>query len=450
MNWTLKHVLDACGGEPRDWDPTRTFQRVCTDSRDVRPGDLYVALRGANFDGNEFAPGALASGAVAAVVDDPGMSGVPALVVAEGRRALGQLGAAWRNQFEPAVIGVAGSNGKTSTKEMLASVLRTRLNTLHSEASFNNEIGVPKTLLKLNSHHEAAVLELGTNHPGELAPLIEMAAPQYGVLTGIGREHLEFFGDLEGVAREEGTLGELLPSSGKLFLYGDGVWAKPIADRSRAPTVTAGFEAGNDWRVEHVRISADGTRFDLGSPNEESVTEYWTPLLGVHQAGNAALAIAVASELGLSPEEIAEGLANTPVPSLRLQCRERAGVMWVNDAYNANADSVNAALATLENLPTTGRRFVVLGDMAELGEHSHSAHAEAGRGVATIATGLVALGDYAEVTAAAAVEAGLGQTEVVADIESAAECLRNWVQPGDVVLLKASRAARLEQIEELV
>ena len=449
MTQTLGHVQKICGGIPKAWDPTVVYHRVCTDSRGVQPGDLYLALKGDQFDGNQFAKSALEAGAVAVVMDDSDMSAVPALIVNDGRTALGQLGAAQRAACEPVMFAVAGSNGKTSTKDMLAAVLRTRMETLHSEASFNNEIGVPKTLLQLTDNHRAAVLELGTNHPGELAPLIKMARPQYGLLTGIGREHLEFFGDLQGVAQEEGMLAELLPHSGKLFLYGDGVWAKPIADRSHAPVVTVGFEPENDWVVESVNLTPGFTQFQLRTPGN-GVADFRMPLLGRHQAGNAALAIAAACELGMSLEEIAQGLMNTPQPRLRMQRRDRGGVLWLNDAYNANADSVQAALSTLENLPVTGRRFVVLGDMSELGRHTAAAHAEAGVEAATVADGLVALGEHAEVTAQAAQGAGLDVVELVADAAGAAECLKEWLQPGDAVLLKASRAARLEEVEELI
>ena len=424
------------------------FQRVCTDTRKLQRGDLFIALRGENFDGNQFAAAAIAAGAVAAVVDS--RYDAPHILVKDTRRAFGQLAVAHRAEMEATVFGIAGSNGKTSTKEMLAAILRAEMETLHSEASFNNDIGVPATLLSIERHHRAAVLELGTNHPGELPPLVKMAAPQFGLLTGIGREHLEFFGNLEGVAREEGMLGELLPAGGKLFLYGDDDWSQSMGERSNAPVTTVGFGDANDWQVSGVQVAETGATFEVRAPSEEWSGEYTTPLLGRHQAANATLAIAAAAELGLNREAIARGLAECPAPAMRLQLSEKNGVRWLNDAYNANADSVAAALETLGSLEVTGKRYAVLGEMAELGDHAEAAHREAGEQAAEILDGLIAVGANAAITVGAAREAGLAKAEAVLDAEAAACVLRDWLQPDDAVLLKASRAARLEQLEDLI
>ena len=402
MEQSLQFVIEATGGKPHGLNPSGTFQGVCTDSRQLQAGNLFVALRGEHFNGNQYAEEALEKGAVAVVIDEPIEGLTSYLMVSDGCQALGQIGAVHRRKFDLPVIAIAGSNGKTSTKDMLASILRAQFETLHSDASFNNAIGVPATLLRLEPQHQVAVVELGTNHPGELAPLIRMAVPQYGLLTGIGHEHLEHFGNLEGVVREEGMLAELLPASGKLFLYGDGDWVRPMIERSQAPVVTVGFGAANDWRVENVRVTESGTRFALHSPIAALCGDYETPLLGEHQAGNAALALAAGGELEMDRDGMARGLAATPVPRMRLQLIERGGVRWLNDAYNANADSTQAALATLAALQGGRKSYVVLGEMAELGKHASAAHQEAGRAAAEMATGLIAVGQFAEVTAEAA------------------------------------------------
>ena len=430
---------------PQGWDDSLLFNRICTDTRDIKAGDLYIALRGNQFNGNQFAAEALAKGAVAALVDEPLKNLSPSLLVNNARIALGQLAATHRQAHDIPVIAVAGSNGKTSTKEMLAAILRESGNTLHSPASFNNDIGVPLTLLQLNEVHRAAVVELGTNHPGELAPLVELAAPTHGILTGIGREHLEYFGDLAGVVREEGSLGELLPESGKLFLYGDGPWVKALAERSRAEVITAGFGPTNDWRVEKVRLTEEGTVFAITAPEAEWCGEYRTPLLGKPQAGNAALALAAACAVGVTPAKAREGLAGAPEPAMRMQWQETDGVRWLNDAYNANADSVLAALATLTELDCRGQRIAVIGTMAELGEHTEQAHAEAGAAAGAL-DGLLAVGEHAEVTAQAAREAGVCRVAVATDVDEADVTLRDWLQSGDVVLLKASRAVWLDEV----
>src|SRR5436190_24107767 len=237
----LKFIAMACAGEQLKGSQKTAVSRVGTDSRRAQAGDLFFALAGERFDAHGFVHDVAGKGASAVVVE---RRKIPAdlpecavIVVDDTRKALGRLAARYREDFTLPLIAVAGSNGKTTTKELIASVLRQKLSTLWSEASFNNDIGVPLTLLRLEESHQAAVLEVGTNHPGELAPLVTMIRPRYGVITNIGREHLEFFGDLAGVAKEEGTLAELLPADGKLFIGGDNDWVPGITRRSRAPVV---------------------------------------------------------------------------------------------------------------------------------------------------------------------------------------------------------------------
>jgi len=412
----------------------------------VESEDLFVALRGERFDGHKFVTQAEQSGAVALLVDHPVKTQCAVIMVDDTRLALGRLAARYRRDFHVPVIGVAGSNGKTTTKELLASILRRHHAAVWSESSFNNDIGVPLTLLRMENFHHAAVLELGTNHPGELAPLVRMSAPDYGIITAIGREHLEFFGDLEGVAREEGMLGELLPSSGKLFLYGDSQWRKPIAARSAAPVCTVGLNSGNDWRAEAVRVLPDGVVFRAVG---DMAGEYRLRLLGRHQVANALLAMAVAAELGVPEEIVQAGLAGCRPPQRRLQLSEANGIRILDDAYNANADSVNASLGVLADLPCDGRRILVLGSMAELGEGTRAAHEEAAQGAAELGIDvLMAVGEEAEATVAAARVAGLDDAVAFGDNVTAGERLCEYAQPGDVVLLKGSRAARLEEVGE--
>ena len=237
---SLKFIAAACHGELLNGSPQTRVLQVSTDSRQTRSGDLFVALSGENFNGHQFIGDAARKGAVGIVIErntlPVNVGDCAVIVVDDTRQALGRLATQYRADFQLPVVAVAGSNGKTTTKELVASVLSQQRSTLWSEASFNNDIGVPLTLLRLEGTHQAAVLEAGTNHPGELAPLVKMIRPNYGVLTCIGREHLEFFGDLAGVAREEGSLAELLPANGKLFLNGDDEWASRIAERTAAQT----------------------------------------------------------------------------------------------------------------------------------------------------------------------------------------------------------------------
>ena len=476
---TLAFIVSACGGELLNGSPSRLAGlalRVCTDSRQAQPGDLFFAIKGDQFDGHDFLNEVAKKGVAAVVVEHTvppcGIErpACPVILVEDTRRALGRLAAAYRNDFVPAcgIVAVGGSNKKTTTKDLIAAMLRQKLATLWSEASFNNDIGVPLTLLRLEKAHQAAVLEVGTNHPGELAPLVKMIQPRYGVITNIGREHLEFFGDVAGVAKEEGWLAELLPAHGKLFLDGDNEWTDSIARRTRGPTVRVGLADANDWRVRSLRLDKQGVTFRVDAPHAEhggspreiespeakaaryadiSRGEYRIHLLGRHQVVNALFALAVGAELGLGRAEIQRGLAECEPARMRLQLWEFSGVRVLDDAYNANADSMLAALQVLQEFPCKGRRVAVLGDMAELGAHSQAAHAEVGRRAAELGVGqLFAVGKMAPVMARAAREAGLNRVIELADVESAVAALKSFLKTGDVVLLKASRATRLERI----
>ncbi len=365
------------------------------------------------------------------------------------RRALGALAARYRAGFDLPVAVVGGSNGKTTTKELIASVLRQKLAVLWSDASFNNDIGVPVTLLRLERTHQAAVLEAGTNHPGELAPLGKMIGPRFGVITSIGREHLEFFGDLAGVASEEGSLAELLPPDGTLFVNGDNEWTGQIVARTRATAVPVGLQEHNRWRAHRVFPGHQGVSFTVIAPQQEYAGAYRINLLGRHQVVNALFAIALGAALGLSRDEIQRGLSECQPAKMRLQLWETNGVRVLDDAYNANADSMAAALQTLKDLPCKGRRVAVLGDMAELGAHSEAAHEEAGRRAAELGVGqLFAVGKMAAVMGRAARAAGLHRVFEFGEIESAAAAVKSFLKPGDLLLLKASRSARLERIAD--
>jgi UDP-N-acetylmuramoyl-tripeptide--D-alanyl-D-alanine ligase len=452
---SLQFIAAACAGSQLSGSAETRVHRVCTDSRESKKGDLFFALRGGRFDGHDFLQQVTEKGASAVVLERGRVpvhwSGCALIAVEDTRQALGQLAAQYRKEFVLPVVAVGGSNGKTTTKELIASVLKQSLATLSSEASFNNDIGVPLTLLRLEKSHQAAVLEAGTNHPGELAPLVRMIRPSYGVITSVGREHLEFFGDVAGVAREEGWLGELLPASGKLFMNGDDEWATHTAARTRAQVVRVGFAAGNDWRARGVRLDTRGVRFEVGAPQADFAGEYRIHLLGRHQVVNALYAIAIGAELGLTREELVRGVAECKPQKMRLELWEFNGVRLLNDAYNANADSMAAALQTLQELPCKGRRVAVLGDMAELGAHSEAAHDEVGRRVAELGVGqLFAVGKMAPMMAQAARSAGLNRVFEFVDVETAGAALKRFVKTGDLVLLKASRAMRMERIGELL
>ena len=447
----MKFLAGAGDAEIKAGSPDAAVKNVCTDSRAAKPGDVFFAIKGEKFDGHDFIAEVAAKDVAAIVVEKipAKLPNCAVLLVKDVRVALGKFAAAYRQEFSLPVIAVGGSNGKTTTKELLASVLRQKFATLWSEASFNNDIGVPMTLLRLDKTHQAAVLEVGTNHPGELAPLVKMIAPKLGIITSIGREHLEFFGDVAGVAQEEGNLAEQLPADGKLFVNGDCEWSEKIAARTKARVVRIGLGEKNDWRAKKIRLDKSGVTFQVEHAKKEFCGECRINLLGKHQVTNALLAMAVGAELGLSRDEICDGLAACQPQKMRMQFWEVNGVRVLEDCYNANADSMRAALETLCGLPLQGRRVAILGDMAELGAQTEAAHAEIGKFAAELKIGqLFTVGKNSAATAKAARDAGLLRVIEFTDVEAAMKVMTNFLKPGDVVLLKASRSSRLERIAE--
>ena len=450
---TLEYIAHVMQGELLNGRGPCCVARISTDSRQVEPGDLFFALVGEHHDGHTFLSGLPPDGAAAVVAERPrlprGFNACPVILVDNTRRALGRLAASYRAEFDLPVVAVGGSNGKTTTKELIASILRQKKATLWSEASFNNDVGVPLTLLRLERAHQAAVLEAGTNHPGELAPLLKMMAPRYGVVTNIGREHLEFFHDLVGVAREEGSVAECLPADGVLFLNGDNPWSEIIARRTRARVVQVGLGRGHDCVAGDVRVDENGTAFTVDCRYAGLSGEYGIKLLGRHQVTNALLALAVGAEMGLHRAEIEQGLLACAPAKMRLQMSNPGGIHLLDDSYNANADSMLAALQTLRELPCLGRRVAVLGDMAELGDCSRAAHFEVGRrAAASRLDQLFAVGRRGCQIAAAARSRGFKSVVEIDEVEPAALAVKEFARPGDVVLVKASRSMRLERISE--
>jgi UDP-N-acetylmuramoyl-tripeptide--D-alanyl-D-alanine ligase len=443
--WSHGRLLNA--------SPGVVVQGLTTDSRGVKEGDLFLALAGEKFDGHDFLMDVCAMGAAAAVVEERRSaalpSNLPGVAVGDSRVALGQIARSYRQNYKAAAIAIAGSNGKTSTKELVAAVLSRSLKTLWSPASFNNDIGVPLTILQLTSSHQAGVFEVGTNHPGELRPLIEMVRPTIGIITSIGREHLEHFGNIEGVLEEEGTLAELLPAGGLLIIDGDGYGADRLKQRSQARVVRVGHGKGNDWKIRLVELGAAGSRFEIDTDAREYTGEYSIRLLGMHQVVNAAYAIVVGKELGLGRAEIQRGLTSCAGAKMRLQPKKIDDFIVLDDAYNANADSMQAALDTLQIFPCRGRRIAILGDMGELGETSVAAHEEVGRRAAEKGIDyLVTVGQKSGAMASAARIAGLRNVLNLAAVEEVGPAVTEIVRSGDVVLVKASRSTRLERVIE--
>ena len=377
--WTLAEVAAAVGGTRHGADAA--FTGVSTDTRTLAPGQLYVALKGPNFDGHAFLTRARECGAAAALQSAAPVAGLPCVQVADTRAALGALAAAWRARFVLPVVGVTGSNGKTTVKEMLAAMFAAAGPALATAGNLNNDIGVPLTLFGLGGEHRYAVIEMGANPPGEIAALAGLARPTAAVVTNAAPAHLEGFGTLEGVARAKGELFSALPGDGLAVYNLDDefapLWRELIGNR-RAVSFSVHGQGDVHAMPASLRIEFEPeTRmaFELMTPRGRYTLR--TTLLGAHNVSNAVAAAAVALGVGLDVEHVYKGLlALRPLPGRMFPITLRRGVTVVDDTYNANPASLDAALRVLREMP--GRRILVLGDMGELGDAAADWHATAG------------------------------------------------------------------------
>ena len=450
---TIPEVLTAVRGRlvhPM-WPSGPIISAVCSDTRSLKPGALFIAIKGEHFDGHRFLDEAAASGAVAAMVqDEPATvpAGLTVIVVDDTRKAMGRLATYVRSTLRARVIAVAGSNGKTGTKHLVdAALCRSMLGSI-SPHSFNNDIGVPITIFAAQESHDYLVLEIGTNHPGEIIHLATMARPDIAVITNCSAEHLEFLGNLDGVRAENACIMHGLGPDGTLIVNGDDAALVAAVIGYRGEIIRFGFDPSNDVFATDVECDESGVRFKLDGHLPVSI-----PLLGHHNAANALAAIAVARRLRLSYEPILAGLATAKKPDMRLQLSDVNGVTLLNDAYNANPASMKAALETLQTLPTKGRRIAVVGDMKELGESSDQLHEEMGAFAAKSGIDtLVCVGKQAALIAGVARRVGMAQdrVQIFPDAQSAAAAFPAGLDIGDVVLLKASRGMHLEVVAEAI
>jgi UDP-N-acetylmuramoyl-tripeptide--D-alanyl-D-alanine ligase len=426
------------------------ISRISTDSRTLQAGDLFVALRGGNFDGHNFIKQAAERRAAGAIVDrnwkEKAPKDFPLLRVDDTLIAYQQIAARYRQSVPLKVIAITGSNGKTTTKDFVAAALSTRFRVTKSDGNFNNHVGLPRTILEARSKDEIGVWELGMNHPGEIAALAKIAAPDVGIITNIGVAHIEFMGTREAIAQEKGALAEAIDSEGTLILNADDPFSEGIAKRSHANVVWAGIENGS-LRATDLRQSANGSEFTILEGAHRCRAQL--PVPGLHMVQNALFAVAAGRAFGLSLEDCAGGLVSAPLTKARLQIKTIRGVQFIDDSYNANPESMRAALATLAELETDGRRFAVLGEMAELGKESERGHREVGEAAATLKIDeLIAIGETAAMIADGAKKAGLEKTRTVSSPAEAAEILAEEGSPNDLVLIKGSRAARTERVLE--
>ncbi len=445
---TISQIADWAGASLSSGDGNVTVDRVSTDSRTVKRGELFVALSGENFNGQKFVEAAAKAGAAGAMVA-PGWQGRVAknfavLRVADPLQGYQELAANYRKSLPLKVLGITGSNGKTSTKDFAAAVLGRRFQVTKTEGNFNNHVGLPRTILEATSAHEVAVWELGMNHPGEIAMLATIAMPDAAIITNVGIAHIEFMGSREAVAREKGALAAAVGPEGWVVLNADDPFSAKIAAGTRARVILAGTSAGAVCAGE-ISQSAQGSEFTILEGAHRCRAQL--PVPGLHMVQNALLAVAAGRAFGLSLEECAEGLASAPLTKARLQIRDIHGVQFMDDSYNANPESMKAALRTLVELDSEGKRIAVLGEMGELGSESERGHREVGEEAATLGIDhLITIGKLGALMAEAARKSGLGQSTAVPSTTAAAELLMQIAEAGDLVLVKGSRLARTERV----
>jgi UDP-N-acetylmuramoyl-tripeptide--D-alanyl-D-alanine ligase len=429
------------------------------DSRHILPGDLFFAIRGPHYDGHDFVNQAFERGAAAAVVQEasPPFSALPSrplIPVENTTRALQELARAVRRQWSGRIVGITGSTGKTTTKEMVAAVLERQMHVLKSSGNLNNQYGLPLTLLKLEPRHEVAVVEMAMSGPGEIALLASIAEPEIGVVTNVAPVHLQFFDSIDSIARAKRELIEHLRSPGIAVLNRDDSRVRHFTDGFTGRVLTFGLEAGADFRAFNVRTSdreSPAIEFDVqGGQYHESIR---IPLAGRHNVENALAAIAAASLFHISPQHVRSALSEFQTLDQRTQILKLAGGLTIiNDAYNSNPRAMERMLETLASWPGAVRRIVIAGEMLELGPSSWQWHHRIGRLCAESgAEWLLAVQGDAQAFLQGAVEAGLprDRARFFCDAWEAARFGQTIAQPGDVILVKGSRGVRLEKVIEV-
>ena len=447
MKRTLEEFARACGGRLQGADAT--FTDVVSDSRTLKRGQLFVALQGPNFNGQDFVGAALQAGAAGAVVGAAQPVALPQIVVPDTQAALERAARSWRAHFAGPLVGVAGSNGKTTAKEMTASILAQAGECLATRGNLNNHIGVPLTLMRLTPGHRFAVIEMGANRAGEVAALVALARPSIGLITNAGAEHLEGFGTLEGVARAEGEMVAGLTPAATAVINADDEFVSLWRGSTPARVVTFGVRQRADFTATDVRASVGAhgfrTHFRLSAPQGSAAIEL--SLGGAHNVANALAAAAAAAAAGATLEHIAAGLAAVRAVPGRLQFKQSASGAWlIDDSYNANPSSMRAAIEVLATL--SGRKWLVLGDMGELGAFAADAHTDIGEFAR--AQGIERLYATGPLMQRAVESFGAGARWYGAAAELTAalhEALRD-AGPEVRLLVKGSRSNRLERVVE--
>ncbi|HIX83081.1 MAG TPA: UDP-N-acetylmuramoyl-tripeptide--D-alanyl-D-alanine ligase [Candidatus Megamonas gallistercoris] len=454
FQFTLTQVMQATNAVLKKLTASSVFGGVTTDTRKVEEGMLFVALKGEKFDGHDFIAQAAQKGAIGAIVNkDYDVSlledvDIDVLAVEDTLKAYQDLAKFWRSKFSIPVIGITGSNGKTTTKDLTAAVLSGKWNVLKTQANFNNEIGLPMTLLQINKTHDAAVVEMGMRGLGQIKALTEIARPTIGVITNVGETHLELLGTIENIAKAKGEMAQAIEINGKVILNADDEHVAKMHEITKAHAVYFGINRAADVKAFDIKTEDGKTEFEaiVG----EKMAHFTLNMLGIHNVYNCLAALAVGYACGLTIEEMQKGLSSFRPTAMRFEYRKIGDFSIINDAYNASPASTRAALKNLAQV-ANGRKILVMGDMFELGSVETAAHEaiaqqaqEAGVSV------LITRGKLTENTAVKARELGMEQVYECESHEAAVAVLKKVLQKGDTVLFKGSHGMHMEKIIELL
>lgn len=448
---SLKEIAQVTGAEINS-DAEIFFERVTTDSRKVSNGALFVALKGEHFNGEDFAAEAFKKGAAGVLVSkafDKNLDGVT-IKVDDTLTAYRQIAGAWRDRFNIPIVAVTGSNGKTTTKDLAAAALNGLGNVLKTSGNFNNEVGVPMTLLSLGDTHKAAVVEIGMRGLGQIESLAEIVQPTIGIVTNVSETHIELLGSIENIARAKGELVEAIKSGGTIILNADNQHTAAMKNivRDGVRILTYSLDKDADFIAKDILIGSVSTEFTLSFRGKEY--DFEIPMLGRHNVSNALAAIAAGYACGLTVPQVQRGFSTLTTTKMRYEVIRRDGLTIINDAYNASPASMRAAIRTTSEV-YDGRLIAVLGDMLELGNISEQVHREIGAElVENKFDTLITLGELGKFIAAGARDAGLKNVYTFDTHEDAAKKILELVRDGDTILFKASHVMHMEKIIELI
>jgi UDP-N-acetylmuramoyl-tripeptide--D-alanyl-D-alanine ligase len=443
---SLSQIAIWSGAQLISGDPNVMVRGFSKDTRTLQDGDLYLALKGENFDGNDFIKQAAEQGAVGALYDGKLPEDLPAsfglLHVKDAHQSLQQLAAAWRKELSCRVVMITGSSGKTTTKDFTTAVLQSARRVTATQGNYNNNIGLPLSILRASRTDEVAIWEIGMNHRGEIAPLAALGKPDIAIITNIGTAHIGFLGSREAIAEEKGDLFAALPSDGLAILPASDAFCETLLRRTKARPMRVGLEVG-ELQARNLVTTEAGTHFKVA--DEASSYPAFLSVVGKHMVSNALLALAAGVACGVPLEEGIAALAQMKASKSRLALSEHHGIRLIDDTYNANPDSMEAALATMGTLPCSGRRIAVLGRMGEMGFYSEQGYQRVGKAAASLDL-IITIDPETAAMAQAAREAGVREVHEVLDNKEASQLLLSIVKSGDLVLVKGSLSAHLKEV----